>query len=105
MCRWFAILVVVMVLAAPAASQTKTALDVVPDDALGFLAIHDLSKFSKKVEELAKKVNAPAHVSLLELVQNQGIRKGLNEEGMNVGKRAPLEHPCTRNPGIPRLWR
>jgi hypothetical protein len=73
-----------LALAAPGVAQTQKALQIVPDDALGFLAIHDLRQFSDKVEALAKKVNAPAHVSLLELVQSQGMRKSLNEKGTAV---------------------
>jgi len=79
--RWFAP-VVVLIFAAPAIAQTQKAVEVVPEDALGFLLVKDLRQLSDHVEELAKKVKAPAHVSLLELLQKRmGIQKGLNEKG------------------------
>jgi hypothetical protein len=79
--RWLTPLLALVFLAAPVAAQTKNALDVVPEDALGFIVVHDLRQFSDKVAELAKKVNAPAHISLLELIQRQGLGKGLDEKG------------------------
>src|SRR5262249_32199165 len=74
-------LMVLLMFAAPGVAQTKNALGLVPEDALGFIVVHDLRQFSDKVADLAKKVNAPAHVSLLELVQQQGFRKGRDEKG------------------------
>src|SRR5262249_6223298 len=42
--------------AAPASAQTAKALDLVPDDALGFILIKDLHQLSDKVEQLASKL-------------------------------------------------
>jgi hypothetical protein len=79
--RLLTALIVFLLFAATSVAQTKNALELVPEDALGFIVVHDLRQFSDKVADLAKKVNAPAHVSLLELVQRQGFRKGLDEKG------------------------
>jgi hypothetical protein len=69
--------------AAPASAQITRALDLVPDDALGFVLIKDLRQLSDKVEQLASKLKAPEHVSFLELVQ-MSLGRGLNEKGSAV---------------------
>jgi hypothetical protein len=68
---------------APASAQITKALDLVPDDALGFILIKDLRQLSDKVEQLASKLRAPEHVSFLELVQ-VSLGRGLNEKGSAV---------------------
>jgi uncharacterized protein (TIGR03067 family) len=71
-----------VVLAAPSAAQTTKAVDLVPDDALGFLLVKDLHQLSDKVDQLAKKLNVEERVSLLELIQKEmGIREGINAKG------------------------
>jgi hypothetical protein len=85
MCRWLFTPVAVVALAAPAAAQTTKALDLVPDDALGFLMIKDLRRLSDAVENLAKKLEVEERISLLELIQKEiGIRDGLNDRGSAV---------------------
>lgn len=71
--------------AAPAGAQITKALDLVPDDALGFVLIKDLSQLSRRVEHLANRLGVKEHVSLLELIHKElGIREGLNENGSTV---------------------
>jgi hypothetical protein len=70
------------VLTAPAIAQDNKAVDLVPDDALGFVMVKDLRRLSDAVEKLAKKLEVEERVSLLELIQKGiGIREGLNENG------------------------
>jgi hypothetical protein len=83
--RWSSVAVAVLLAAAPAKAQITKALELVPDDALGFICIKDLNQLSRRVEDLAKKLNAREHVSLLELIHKEfGIRQGLNENGSAV---------------------
>jgi hypothetical protein len=83
--RWISVAVALLVLSAPASAQTTKALDLVPDDALGFVLIKDLRQLSDRVEQVAKKLEVPERVSLLELIQEQmGIREGLNDKGSAI---------------------
>jgi hypothetical protein len=83
--RWPAAAVALLLLAAPASAQAPKALDLVPDNALGFILINDLRQLSEHVEGLAKKLNVPERVSLLELIRkDMGIREGLNEKGSAI---------------------
>jgi hypothetical protein len=83
--RWILAAAALAVLGAPAAAQNTDALDLVPDDALGYILVKDLRRFSDKVESFAKKLGAEERVSLLELIQNEvGIRDGLNDKGSAV---------------------
>ena len=82
MSRYFYTALALMLIATPCWAQTRKAVDLVPDDALGFLLIKDLRQLSDKVEQLAKKLNVEERVSLLELIQKEmGIREGINEKG------------------------
>jgi hypothetical protein len=82
--RHFRLAVLALLLsAAPASAQITRAVDLVPDDALGFILIKDLRQLSDKVEQLASKLRAPEHVSFLELVQ-MSLGRGLNEKGSAV---------------------
>jgi hypothetical protein len=84
MTRWLLNLIVLVLVVPLANAQGKKAIDVVPEDALGFIVVKDLQQLSKKVEMLAKKVKAPAHTSFLEQVQQMGPNKGLNTKGSVV---------------------
>ena len=44
-----------VVLVAPSQAQTTKAVDLIPDDTLGFILIKDLRELSDRVEQLAKK--------------------------------------------------
>jgi hypothetical protein len=80
--RFAAALVLALLFSATATAQTKQALEIVPDDALGFILVKDMQQLSAHVEELAKKVKAQAHVSLLELLRDgMGLGNSLNEKG------------------------
>jgi hypothetical protein len=68
--------------AAPVSAQTSKALDVVPEDALGFILVKDLRQLSDRTDALAKKLKVEERVTLLELIQNDlGIKDGLNDKG------------------------
>src|SRR5205823_206849 len=74
-----------VVCGAPAAAQPTIALDLVPDDALGFILVKDLRQLSDKVESVAKKLGVEERASHLELIQTElGIRDGLNDKGSAV---------------------
>ena len=83
--RWILTAVALIVLTAPAAAQQAKALDLVPDDALGFILVNDLRQWSDKIENAAKQLGAEERVSLLELIQQEiGIHDGLNDKGSAV---------------------
>jgi hypothetical protein len=83
--RWILTTVALVGLGAPAAAQDTKALDLVPDDALGFVLVKDLRQLSDRVENLAKKLEVAERFSLLEVIQKElGIRDGLNEKGSAV---------------------
>jgi hypothetical protein len=85
MTRCFFSALALVLLTAPCPAQTARAVDLVPDDALGFLMIKDLRDLSNKVDELAKKLNVEERVSLLELIEKEmGIREGINDRGSAV---------------------
>lgn len=85
MSRYFYTALALVLIATPCRAQTRKAVDLVPDDALGFLLIKDLRQLSDKVDQLAKKLNVEERVSLLELIQKEmGIREGINEKGSAV---------------------
>jgi hypothetical protein len=78
MARYFYTALALVLIATPCRAQTRKAVNLVPDDALGFLLIKDLRQLSDKVEQLAKKLNVEERVSLLELIQKEmGIREGI----------------------------
>jgi hypothetical protein len=82
MARYFYTALALVLIAAPCQAQTRQAVDLVPDDASGFLLIKDLRELSDKVEQLAKKLNVAQRVSLLELIHKEmGIREGINDKG------------------------
>src|SRR5262245_42832270 len=75
-------LLALLLTAAPASAQTAKALDLVPEDALGFILINDLRQLSDKVDQLAGKLKVAERVSLLELIKrDMGLGEGLNEKG------------------------
>src|SRR5438093_9058051 len=85
MTRYLSVGLALVLLAAPSQAQTAKALDLVPEDALGFLVIKNLRELSDKVEQAAKKLNVAERVSLLELMQQEmGIREGINDKGSVV---------------------
>jgi hypothetical protein len=67
--------------ALPAWAQTSKALEIVPDDALGFLLIKDLRQLYDKVEDLAAKTNGKSQFAYLDLLLSKDLKKGLNEKG------------------------
>src|SRR5688572_11677085 len=68
--------------APPDKAQTDKALNLVPEDALGFLLIKDLRSLSDKVNDAAQRLDVPEKVSLLELIQKElGIHEGINANG------------------------
>jgi hypothetical protein len=83
--RWILTTLAPVLLAAPVAAQDMKALELVPDDALGFILVNDLRRLSDKVESAAKKLGVEERVSLLELIQTElGIRDGLNDKGSAI---------------------
>src|SRR6266446_8854316 len=85
MTRYLPVGLALLVLTTPCRAQTAKAVDLVPDDALGFLVIKNLRELSDKVEQTAKKLNVEERVSLLELIQKEmGIREGINDKGSAV---------------------
>jgi hypothetical protein len=65
----------------PAWAQTNKALEIVPDDALGFILIKDLRQLHDKAEDLATKTNGKAHFAFVEGLLSKDLKKGLNEKG------------------------
>src|SRR5438093_13609397 len=85
MTRYLSVGLALVLLAAPSQAQTAKALDLVPEDSLGFLVIKNLRELSDKVEQAAKKLNVEERVSLLELIEKEmGIREGINDKGSAV---------------------
>src|SRR5947209_1151331 len=85
MCRWLPTLLALLLLAPGARAQLPQALDLVPDEPLGFIVIRDLGQLSRKVEQLGTKLHAEQKVSLLELIRDQmGVRDGLKEDGSAI---------------------
>jgi hypothetical protein len=75
---------VLALFALPAWAQTNKALEIVPDDALGFILIKDLRQLHDKAEDLAAKTNGKAHFAFVEGILSNDIKKGLNEKGSVV---------------------
>ena len=83
--RRFVLSVLVLGLfALPAWAQTNKALEVVPDDALGFVLVKDLRQLHDKAEDLAAKTNGKAHFAFVEGILSKDLKKGLNEKGSVV---------------------
>ena len=76
--------VVLGLFALPAWAQTNKALEIVPDDALGFILIKDLRQLHDKAEDLAAKTNGKAHFAFVEGILSKDLKKGLNEKGSVV---------------------
>lgn len=76
--------VVLGLFALPAWAQTNKALEIVPDDALGFMLIKDLRQLHDKAEDLAGKTNAKSHFANLDLLLSKDLKKGLNDKGSVV---------------------
>jgi hypothetical protein len=76
--------VVLGLFALPVWAQTNKALEIVPDDALGFVLIKDLRQLYDKVEDLAAKTNGKAQFAYLDLILSKELKKGLNEKGSAV---------------------
>jgi hypothetical protein len=76
--------VVLGLFALPAWAQTNKALEIVPDDALGFMLIKDLRQLYDKAEDLAAKTNGKAQFAYLDLLLSKELKKGLNEKGSVV---------------------
>ena len=82
MARYLCSTLVLVLMAAATPAQTTKAVNIIPDDALGFILIKDLSDLSARVDNLAKKLKVEERVSLLELIQKEmGIREGINPKG------------------------
>src|SRR4051794_5182535 len=63
----------------------ENALAVVPDDAVGFMVVHNLADVNRSIQEVGKLLNAPP-VDVLSMAQGiTGIQKGLDAEGDLVG--------------------
>src|SRR5947209_14823312 len=85
MTRYLSVGVALVLLAAPCQAQPAKAVDLVPDDSLGFLMIKNLRELSDKVEQTARKLNVEERVSLLELIQKEmGIREGISDKGSAI---------------------
>ena len=85
MTRYVSVGLVLLILTAPCRAQTARAVDLVPEEALGFLMIKNLRELSDKVDQLGKKLNVEERVSFLELIQKEmGIREGINDKGSAV---------------------
>ncbi len=79
---WTYTLAVLTLITAPVCGQTEQALELVPNDALGFVMVKDLRGNSNKVGRLADRLKVPERVSLLEIIQREmGIRDGLRPNG------------------------
>src|ERR1051326_1899770 len=80
--RWICTAAALILFASPVTAQTEQALNVIPDNALGFILITDLSQFSKHVQDLADRLKVPERVSLLELIEKKmGLHEGLRPNG------------------------
>ena len=85
MMRYLSAALALVLLSAPCRAQTPKAVDLVPDDSLGFLVIRNLRELSDKVDQVAKKLNVEEYVSLLELIQKEmGIHEGIDDKGSVV---------------------
>jgi len=83
--RRFVLSVVVLgMIALPAWAQTNKALEIVPDDALGFILIKDLRQLHDKAEDLAAKTNGKSHFAFVEGLLSKDLKKGMNEKGSMV---------------------
>lgn len=76
--------VILGLFALPAWAQTNKALEIVPDDALGFILIKDLRQLYDKGEDLAAKTNGKAQFAFVDGLLSKDLRKGLNEKGSVV---------------------
>jgi hypothetical protein len=75
--RWCPAAFALLLVASPVSAQTTKALDLVPEDALGFVMVKNLRQLSDGVEALANKLKVKERVSLLELIQKElGIHEG-----------------------------
>jgi hypothetical protein len=70
--------------ALPAWAQTNKALEIVPEDALGFILIKDLRQLYDKAEDLAGKTNGKSQFAYLDQILSKDLKKGLNEKGSAV---------------------
>lgn len=71
-----------LLLTAPAQAQTKAALEVIPDDAIGFVLLNGLETVNSKIQAIAQKAQTPLPLSPLGFVKTlTGIEKGLDEQG------------------------
>lgn len=59
----------------------RDALTLVPQGALGFVVVNDLTAASEKIQRLATQMKAPAPPMLMALKMQSGIQVGLDEKG------------------------
>jgi len=77
-----ALLLGLLLTADPAQGQTKAALEVIPDDVIGYALINGLEQVNDKIQAVAKKAQTPLPLSPLGFLKTLvGIDKGINERG------------------------
>jgi hypothetical protein len=64
-----------------AIAQAAGILEAIPNDALGFAVVHNLTETSRSIDEVAKLVRAPAPELLNRAKAMTGVQKGLDEHG------------------------
>lgn len=80
--RGASVLLLGLLISLPAQAQTKAALEVIPDDAIGYVLINNAEQLNDKIQAMAKKMNTPLPLSPLGLVKTLvGVEKGINEKG------------------------
>ncbi len=79
--RGLTVLCLLLGLTSQLAQGRDDVLSAIPDDALGFAVVHNVSDASRSINELAKVVQAPAP-DLLNLAKGMtGVQKGIDEQG------------------------
>jgi hypothetical protein len=75
------VLGLVLAAALQQARAAESILEAIPDDALGFVVVHQLSEASGQVDQVAQLVGAPAPGLLAIAKQSLGVEGGLDERG------------------------
>jgi hypothetical protein len=82
--------VVLGLIAMPAAAQTNKALEIVPEDAMGFVMIKDARTLCDKLQEVSKRINAKEERPLFEALRKRMEEtKGWNEKGAIIAIAMP----------------
>lgn len=69
---------------APAWAQTNKAVEIVPEDAVGFLVIKDHHQLRDKANDLAAKLNAKDHLAMWDGILGKEVKKQIAEHGSVV---------------------